>query len=734
MPARRANAFLASAALVLALAGPLAAPLLAAEPAAAPRTLSPNLPLEMLYAPGASLIGTTPEGYAWSADGQLAFLWNDKGGSFRDIWLYSPKTSKKRQLTDLAKGKAGGGVSQAIWLPGNRLAFTIGGKLNIVDADGRVRAVEAGMQAIKNLAVSPDGTQIAFVSGGPLDSRAHEFAGGGALWVRSSDGGDTHPARRLVAAEEKMYVESFEWSKQSDAIAFVLADDRRVRVIDINYDAGGIHHDDKVTRNFPGDETTTLKLGIVATAGGDARWFDRPNDLDPIWGFGLSADGTSLFVSSSDYIIKRHRIDTYAVASGRRTEYYGFTDLKQIRPDWQVAWAPNDQGLIILTDRGGSNQLWHQAKAGGKPKLLTKTEGEIASFQVDRAHRQIYFVSNAAHYAERQVYRVSAAGGAVARVSTGAGTHEPVFSPDFGLMADHFSNDTTPVELYVTPLATGATAQVTHSPLPAFAKQAWAQVRYVQFKSHVDGTPLRARVMLPAGYDPAKRYPMILGSVYSDAVRNQWGGRNAHPTWGFDQHLAANGYIVFNVGIRGSFGQGKKHSQGMFYSYGETDINDLESGVRYAVAEGLADPKRVGIWGSSYGGLMTLMSLFKKPGLYAAGIAGAPATNVAHAYPGQMWIMGEPKGSDFPARYEAQSALYQSKGLADPLMIIHGTRDEVVLYSDTIALTERMIAQGKSFELVTLPGAVHGWDTEGRDQTLFAFRKMVDFFDRNLKR
>ena len=67
-------------------------------------------------------------------------------------------------------------------------------------------------------------------------------------------------------------------------------------------------------------------------------------------------------------------------------------------------------------------------------------------------------------------------------------------------------------------------------------------------------------------------------------------------------------------------------------------------------------------------------------------------------------------------------------------MIIHGTRDEVVLYSDTIALTERMIAQGKSFELVTLPGAVHGWDTEGRDQTLFSFHKMVDFFDRNLKR
>jgi len=154
--------------------------------------------------------------------------------------------------------------------------------------------------------------------------------------------------------------------------------------------------------------------------------------------------------------------------------------------------------------------------------------------------------------------------------------------------------------------------------------------------------------------------------------------------------------------------------------------------VKYLVNEGYVDPRRVGIWGSSYGGLMTMMSLFKKPGVYAAGIAGAPATDVTHAYPAQMWVMGEPTGADQPGRYELQSAKYHTEALVDPLMIIHGSKDDVVLYSDTIAVVEKLVVQEKIFELVTLPGSGHGWDNEGSAQRRFAFKKMVDFFDRHL--
>jgi dipeptidyl-peptidase-4 len=127
---------------------------------------------------------------------------------------------------------------------------------------------------------------------------------------------------------------------------------------------------------------------------------------------------------------------------------------------------------------------------------------------------------------------------------------------------------------------------------------------------------------------------------------------------------------------------------------------------------------------------MTAMSLFRKPGLYAAGIAGAPATNVWHALTGQMAVMLAPE--DSPAEYIDSSPVMHAAGLEDPLMIIHGMRDRVVLFKDSVTLVQRLIDLGKDVDLVTLPDAGHGWDNEGLAQARFAFGKMVEFFNRHL--
>jgi dipeptidyl-peptidase-4 len=547
---------------------------------------------------------------------------------------------------------------------------------------------------------------------------------------------DGAPPRALFEAMPKRAVESFEWSRDGKRLAVLIADSAKMREVAIAYDAGGIAHRDVVARSFPGDRgNIEYRIGVVDAAGGAApRWLDRPDAGDPVWSYGLSPDGRTLFVERSDLTIKHHGVDLYDLSSGRRTPFFSEADPHKIRPDWQAAWAPDGHGLILLLNRDGYNHLYHIASPGAQPRALTRGAWEVAQFRVDAAHRRVYLLSNQAGYAERRWYGIAINGSAVWPVTPTPGTHEAIFSPAFDRVADLVSDDTTPPELHVGALG-GAPAltRITTSPLPAFAQQRWATVRYVDYRSHVDDAPLTARVLLPPDYDPKRRYPLIVGSVYSDAVRNQWGGRNAHPTWGLDQYLVAHGYIVINPGIRGSFGRGSAWNRPMHLDYGGLDIDDIQDGARHMVAAGYADPARIGIWGSSYGGLMTLMSLFKKPGFYAAGIAGAPASNVFHAYPEQEWIMGTPSGADFPARYERQSALYHSTGLRDPLMIIHGTRDEVVLYADTIALAERLIAQNKRFELVTLPGSGHAWDNANLPQTRFAFSRMIDFLDRHLK-
>jgi dipeptidyl-peptidase-4 len=687
-----------------------------------------------------SLIGTTPEGYNWSRDGgTLLFLWNDEGYSFRDIWSYSIRTGKKTRLTFLGRDSKPEaeekGIAQAVALAGGRAAFTLGGQLHLLEADGTIRKVETDKQAVRRLAVSPDGRRLAFISGNPVDTR-NRVTLGGTLWVRDVAAGADQAARRIVGSDDpKIYVQDFQWSDDSGAIAFQQSDDRAMPERDIYYYAKRSLQNNRVIRAFPGDETSKTTVGVANLASGQVRYFERPDAKHHVWDYGLSGDGKRLFVSGSDLEAKEHSIHVFDVASGARETFYQHREPKHLRPDWKVAWAPGDDGLIILTDRDGWLHLYHQRQAGEAPRQITSGKWEIESFEVDRKGRQLYFTANESYIPERQIYRVAVDGGKVERLSgPAAGTHQPVYSPDFRHIADWFSDDDTPPELFLISTGKpGKATRLTNSPQPEFHKQTWANIGYIEFPSHVDGMPLIGRLSLPANYDPSKRYPVIVGSIYSDAVRNQWGGRRAHPTWGLDQYFVSQGYIVLNVNVRGSWGQGREHNQTQHHSYGEMDINDLESGVRHLVEKGYADPRRIGIWGSSYGGLMTIMSLAKKPGVYAAGIAGAPATNVWHAYPSQMWIMGPPEGADMPARYEAQSALYQAKGIRDPLMIIHGSRDPVVLYSDTIAVVEDMIQREQMFELVTIPGGNHAWASDSLPQARFAFKKMIDFFDRNVK-
>jgi dipeptidyl-peptidase-4 len=340
-------------------------------------------------------------------------------------------------------------------------------------------------------------------------------------------------------------------------------------------------------------------------------------------------------------------------------------------------------------------------------------------------------VGNRGNAEERHLFRVQNRGGEPAPLTERPGTHTPVISPDGRYAAVAFSSDDTPPELLLTALGSERSERrITQSPVDDFSDYRWVVPEYVTFRSHVDGTTLHGRLTLPPDFDPTRSYPAILGSVYTESVRNQWGGRTAHPTWGLDQYLAQEGYILLNIDMRGSWGRGREHRRGIRLDYGGMDIEDLESGVNFLGTLGYVDMDRVGLWGSSYGGLMTAMSLFRKPGLYAAGVAGAPATSVYHALMGQMAVMLAPE--DSPAEYIDSSPFMHAAGLEDPLMIIHGMRDRVVLFKDSITLVQRLLMLGKDVDLVALPNSGHGWDNESLVQTRFAFKKLVDFFNLHL--
>lgn len=689
-----------------------------------------------------SIIGVAPGARAWSTAGALAFAWNDAGGPTRDLWLLPPDADEAQRLTrlsesDEAKGSAGGGagVTELAWLDDSRIALVVQGVLWVYDlVDERLDAIESDVPQLRNLSVSPDGSTLAFTSGGPANTYQHEFMGDGSLWLRDVDAGpDTSSLRVFGSTDPKASVERYEWSRDGRRIALLEADNSPVREREIHYHLEGDHKVDRVVRAFPGEAVTRRRLGVLNVAGGDVHWVPLDDPEYPVWDFGLSRDGTRLFAVTSDPLVKQHKVDVFDISTGKRVLFHEHSDAGNVVPGWRAGWAPDDRGLVILTDRSGFYHLHHVPEAGAEPRPITRGDWEIWSFDVDDEAGLLYFVANREHAAERHLYRVALDGGDVERLTSAAGHWTPSFAPDYSRVAFTYSSDTVPPDLYALSLkAPGEPQRVTYSPREDFADYRWADVRYIDYPSDRDNQSVLGRLQVPDDFDPEGRYPLIVGSIYSDTVVNQWARLTHRPNWALDQYLVSQGYLVLKVNVRGSRGQGRAFSGGLLHDYGGVDIDDIATVVRGLIADGTVDADRVGIWGNSYGGLMTVMSLARKPGLYAAGIAGAPATNVWHAYPSQMWVMGEPDGDDFPARYERQSALFQTAGLEDPLMIIHGTTDPIVLYSDTLALIERLIAQNKPVELVTLPGASHGWMADNPEQTRFAYGKMLDFFHRHV--
>ena len=709
-------------------------------PAAGP---AKKLTLERLYSlPW--IIGTQPQDPQWSGDSRrLAFLWNDEGTNFYDVWVTDVASQRPQRVTSMPRptspdqpgtdvdrlqqverAERDHGVSEVLWAAdGRHLVFGFHGQLYQVQPGQLPRRLADSGAPQSDAAAAPRGSVVAFLS-----------AGG--LWTVGSDDPGTTATQLYAPGTAGIAVESFRWSPDGTQIAFVETDVRNVKERGIPDYLGEETRLVTVRRAFPGEPAEAHRVGIVPAGGGPVRWASLgggPEDL--IFTVAWSPDGRTVLVDKSDLYIKDRRLLLVDAGSGQATELLREADPNNVTAEWESRWAPDGRGVYFTSDRDNDYHLYYEPLAGGPPRQITSGDWAVfATFSSPRA-QALYVVANPGRPEERHVLRVPLKGGAPSRLTSAAGNHAPTPSPDGRWLADIYSNDVTPPDLYLIDNrnSRGGNApmhQVTHSPGREFGNYRWVAAKYVEFPNVNDGTTLHARVTLPPDFDPARRYPAILGSVYSNTVHNRWGGRVYHPTWGLDQYLAQQGYVVMNVDISGSSGHGKTFRQRIREDYGGVDVDDLFSGVQYLVKHGSVDPRRVGIWGSSYGGLLTAMSLFRMPGVYQAGVAGAPATSLFHAETGEMRTMMAPH--DHLAEYEKSSAFLRSGGLRDHLLIIHGMKDDTVLFKDTVTLTERLILQEHDVELAVLPGAPHGWDTEGLAQTRYAFRKLVEHFRRYL--
>jgi dipeptidyl-peptidase 4 len=704
-----------------------------------------------------SLSGTPPTSLAWSPDGnQLGFAWNDTGFPLRDVWVAAVAGGAPRRVTDIARAvpypepsaadpddqlaervaaRARSGVTEVTWAPNGRdLVFAYRGDLFRVAADGsgltRLTRTPAGRT---ELSFSPDGTFLSWLEDGDLwlwNQKTNER-------TRATQIGKP-PLSTIAGARytrPDVEISTYRWSPTSRHVMAQVDDRTYVRKIAIPNFLAQDTEIKWVRRDYPGDHDWVRAVAILAITDGRLRTVDLPEKTDRrISSVTWSPDGTRLLVDQhSENAVHRWM---YVVTAHDGTAREVWHDERETRTTqlWNSTWRADGEAIIFISDHDDRHHLYIVPAAGGKATRLTSGDWSVigpgfggASLDVSRKTGDVLFVASKKGPSERHVYRMADTGGLVTQVTTIPGVHQPLISPDGGRVALLHSSDAMPTDLYAVEVTSGAAERrLTTSPPKEFASYPWVHPRYVTFKSRTDGVTLHGRLLEPPGLDKTKKYPVILGPVYAFTARNQWRGTYSL----FEQFLAIEGgYIGLQVDVRGSSGYGRDFREKLLRDYGGIDIEDLQSGAEYLKTLPYVDGDRIGIWGWSYGGLMTAMSLFKKPGFYKAGVAGAPATNVWHATTGEVHVTRLPNVN--PDVFRRSSAYTFAEGLQDHLMLIHGVVDDVVLFRDSAALAEKLMMLDKSFDFVMLPSSPHA--AIQKDYVArFILRKISEHFDRYL--
>jgi dipeptidyl aminopeptidase/acylaminoacyl peptidase len=403
--------------------------------------------------------------------------------------------------------------------------------------------------------------------------------------------------------------------------------------------------------------------------------------------------------------------------------------------NFTLGWLPNNTHVYFQSEKDGYSHLYSVAIAGSAPTQLTSGQFEVSDVQLSRDKTRFYFTSSEGSPFERHLYSMLTSGGARTRITSLAGNNQVDISPDETTLADVRSYSNKPPELYLLPnVAAVGTAStepkpVTTSPTPEFFTHDWVDPRIIQFKAR-DGVSVPARMYMPSNWK--RGGPAVLfvhGAGYLQNVHRWWS--SYYREYMFHHLLMERGFLVLDVDYRGSAGYGRDWRTGIYRHMGGKDLSDHVDAVNFLVKEHGVDPKRVGLYGGSYGGFITLMALFTEPDVFAAGAALRPVTDWAH-YANQYTanILNLPQGD--PEAYKKSSPIYFANGLKGALLICHGMVDTNVNFQDTVRLVEKLIELRKeNWEVAPYPVEDHGFERE--ESWADEYKRIFKLFNDNLK-
>jgi len=395
-----------------------------------------------------------------------------------------------------------------------------------------------------------------------------------------------------------------------------------------------------------------------------------------------------------------------------------------------TGWMPDDNHVWFQSEESGYSHLFCVDIRTGEKKQLTSGKFEVYLPRISKDNKWWYFSANIEHPGVRNFYRMNINGGVPEKITSLPGRNDVYLSPDEKMIAIRNSTSNHPWELYLMKNEPGAKlVRITHSTTEEFDSYKWRKPEVITFKAR-DGKTVYARLYRPES--PASEKPAVIfvhGAGYL---------QNAHKWWStysreymFHNFLADNGYYVLDIDYRGSSGYGRDWRTAIYRDMGGKDLTDQIDGTKYLVDSCGVDPQRIGIYGGSYGGFITLMAMFRAPDVFKAGAALRAVTDWAHY---NHWytsrILNCPEQDS--TAYIKSSPIYYAEGLKGALLMCHGMIDTNVHFQDIVRLTQRLVELGKdNWELAVYPMEGHGF----REPSSWTdeYKRIFRLFEENLK-
>lgn len=495
--------------------------------------------------------------------------------------------------------------------------------------------------------------------------------------------------------------------------------------------------DPRDVRTKVGDEQTTTRVGVLETATGEAHWFDLTPEPARVTSMGWNDAGTHAFLFMVALHDKDRWIFSYDAASGE-TEL-----LDHLHDDAWVAgpcfssctgFIPGTDRVYFVSEETGYAHLYAVNADGSGKQALTSGEWEVLDVEIPEDRARFFLHINEGSPFDEHLYWMDFDGGNRQALTSGEGRWDGALSPDGARLAVLHDVANRPPELFVAP-ANGVAAmqRVTTSPTGDWLAFPWIRPEIIHFEAE-DGTMVPARIYRPEDVGAESNGAAVVfvhGAGYLHNIHNYWS--SYYREYQFHHFLAANGYTVLDIDYRGSAGYGAEWRTAIYRWMGGKDLSDHVDGARFLVEQEGIDPARIGLYGGSYGGFITLMALFTADDTFKSGAALRSVTDWAHynhGYTGR--ILNLPQ--DDEEAYERSSPIYFAENFRPDqhLLILHGMVDTNVHFSDVVRLAQRLIELGKeNWEFAAYPVENHGFvePSSWTDE----YRRIYELFERTLR-